>query len=101
MTGIHDAMRRQDSLIDQVGWAVMHILPTDDDPDTVPFFSYTVGLTARFTDLLLGDRVIRAGGRRSRAVSLYRSRGCLLCLRDAGREAGVRTGMVIADLRVQ
>jgi hypothetical protein len=44
VAGIDDFMRRQQQLIDTVGWAVMNIVPTEDDPASP--FSYTVGLTA-------------------------------------------------------
>ena len=47
MPGLDDFLHRQTEIIDRVGWAVMHILPTDDDPDTVAAYSYTVGLTAK------------------------------------------------------
>lgn len=40
-----DVLRRQDHLINTTGWAVTHVLPTNDGPDTAPF-TYTVGLTA-------------------------------------------------------
>ncbi|MEV2241088.1 DUF4262 domain-containing protein [Micromonospora sp. NPDC049891] len=46
MTDFDDVLRRQDHIIDRVGWAVTHVLPTDDDPDTTAPFAYTVGLTA-------------------------------------------------------
>ncbi|GAA3302502.1 DUF4262 domain-containing protein [Dactylosporangium vinaceum] len=47
MPGLEDFVRRQTEIIQRVGWAVMHILPTEDDADTVAPYSYTVGLTAR------------------------------------------------------
>ncbi|WP_326564439.1 DUF4262 domain-containing protein [Micromonospora peucetia] len=43
MRDIDDFLRRQEEIIEATGWAVTHVLPTDDDP--VPF-AYTVGLTA-------------------------------------------------------
>ena len=46
MPDIDDFLRRQQQIIDTVGWAVMHVLPTDDEPDTTTPFAYTVGLTA-------------------------------------------------------
>lgn len=46
MRDIDDFLRRQDQIIDTTGWAVTHVLPTDDDPDTTAPFAYTVGLTA-------------------------------------------------------
>jgi hypothetical protein len=60
MPGIEDWRRRQDHIIDTVGWAVTHVLPTDDDPDTTTPFAYTVGLTGHFTDRPLCDHVVRA-----------------------------------------
>ncbi|MEV4826863.1 DUF4262 domain-containing protein [Micromonospora sp. CA-248260] len=45
MPSIDDVLRRQDHLINTTGWAVTHVLPTEDDPGTAPF-TYTVGLTA-------------------------------------------------------
>src|SRR4051812_46614234 len=40
-----DFFDHQSDLIDEFGWAVVHVLPTDEDPaDAVPF-GYTVGLT--------------------------------------------------------
>ncbi|MFJ2081298.1 DUF4262 domain-containing protein [Micromonospora chokoriensis] len=46
MRDINDFLRRQDRIIDTTGWAVTHVLPTDDDPDSTAPFAYTVGLTA-------------------------------------------------------
>lgn len=46
MSNIDVVLRRQEQIIDRVGWAVMHVLPTDDDPDTTTPFAYTVGLSA-------------------------------------------------------
>lgn len=41
-----DFFREQTEIIQQFGWAVVHVLPSDEDPaGTVPF-AYTVGLTA-------------------------------------------------------
>ncbi|GIF12388.1 uncharacterized protein DUF4262 [Actinoplanes teichomyceticus] len=41
-----DFFREQTEIIQQFGWAVVHVLPSDEDPaDAVPF-AYTVGLTA-------------------------------------------------------
>ncbi len=41
-----DFFREQTEIIQQYGWAVVHVLPSDEDPaDAVPF-AYTVGLTA-------------------------------------------------------
>ena len=40
-----DFFDQQSDLIEEFGWAVVHVLPTDEDPaDAVPF-GYTVGLT--------------------------------------------------------
>ena len=47
MPGIDDFLHRQTEIIERVGWAVMHILPTDDDPHTGVRSSDTVGLSAR------------------------------------------------------
>jgi len=44
MSGIDDVLRRQQEHIDKVGWSVMAVLPTDDDPGSP--YAYTVGLTA-------------------------------------------------------
>lgn len=46
MPSIEDWQRRQDDIIDTVGWAVTAVLPTADDPATTCPFAYTVGLTA-------------------------------------------------------
>ncbi|MFJ6167248.1 DUF4262 domain-containing protein [Micromonospora orduensis] len=46
MRDIKDLLRRQNQIIDTTGWAVTHVLPTDDDPHTTAPFAYTVGLTA-------------------------------------------------------
>jgi hypothetical protein len=51
MSNIDDFLRRQQEIIDTVGWAVMHVLPTADDPDTTTPFAYTVGLTAHHPEL--------------------------------------------------
>jgi hypothetical protein len=41
-----DFFSEQTEIIQQFGWAVVHVLPSDEDPaDAVPF-AYTVGLTA-------------------------------------------------------
>jgi hypothetical protein len=40
-----DFFERQSELIDEFGWAVVHVVPTDDDPDDAVPFAYTVGLT--------------------------------------------------------
>jgi hypothetical protein len=41
---LDDLMRRQQQQIDEYGWAVTAVFPTDDAPDAP--FAYTVGLTA-------------------------------------------------------
>ncbi|MFY1587050.1 DUF4262 domain-containing protein [Micromonospora sp. WMMD734] len=46
MRDINGFLRRQDQIIETTGWAVTHVLPTDDDPGTTAPFAYTVGLTA-------------------------------------------------------
>lgn len=53
MPNIDDVLRRQEQIIDTIGWAVTHVLPTDDDPDTTTPFAYTVGLTAHHYPELL------------------------------------------------
>jgi hypothetical protein len=54
MPGVQDWLRRQQQIIDDVGWAVTHIVPTDGDPDTTIPFAYTVGLTAHgYPELLI------------------------------------------------
>lgn len=45
MSHLDDFFDEQSEIIGKFGWAVVHVLPTDDDPaETVPF-AYTVGLT--------------------------------------------------------
>ncbi|HWS34022.1 MAG TPA: DUF4262 domain-containing protein [Actinoplanes sp.] len=45
MSHLDDFFDEQSEIIGRFGWAVVHVLPTEDDPaDTVPF-AYTVGLT--------------------------------------------------------
>ena len=45
MSDLEDFFDEQSEIIGKFGWAVVHVLPTEDDPeDTVPF-AYTVGLT--------------------------------------------------------
>ncbi|MFI7075084.1 hypothetical protein [Micromonospora sediminicola] len=56
----HELLRRQERIIDTIGWAVTYVLPTDDGTVTTAPFAYTVGLTAHFTDRPLCDRVFRA-----------------------------------------
>ena len=52
--GIDEFMRRPERIINKVGWAVMHVLPTDEDPDTATSFAYTVGLTPHgYPELLI------------------------------------------------
>ncbi|MEU6020810.1 DUF4262 domain-containing protein [Micromonospora sp. NPDC047134] len=46
MPDIDDFLRRQEHVIGTKGWAVTHVLPTDDDHGTTAPFAYTVGLTA-------------------------------------------------------
>jgi hypothetical protein len=54
MSNHDDFLRRQEQIIDTVGWAVMHVLPAADDPDTTTPFAYTVGLTAHdYPELLI------------------------------------------------
>ncbi|MFC7534808.1 DUF4262 domain-containing protein [Actinoplanes sp. GCM10030250] len=36
---------RQSELIDEFGWAVVHVVPTEEDPEDAVPFAYTVGLT--------------------------------------------------------
>ncbi|MEV6299406.1 DUF4262 domain-containing protein [Actinoplanes sp. NPDC051861] len=40
-----DFFDRQSELIDEYGWAVVHVVPSEDDPDEAVPFAYTVGLT--------------------------------------------------------
>ena len=45
MSYLDDFFDEQSEIIGKFGWAVVHVLPEEDDPaDTVPF-AYTVGLT--------------------------------------------------------
>ncbi|GIE79244.1 hypothetical protein Aph02nite_51940 [Actinoplanes philippinensis] len=45
MSYLDDFFDEQSEIIEKFGWAVVHVVPTEDDPpDTVPF-AYTVGLT--------------------------------------------------------
>ncbi|NED50964.1 DUF4262 domain-containing protein [Micromonospora aurantiaca] len=46
MRDINDVLRRQERIIDTIGWAVTYVLPTDDGTVTTAPFAYTVGLTA-------------------------------------------------------
>lgn len=46
MPNIDDVLRRQAQIIDTIGWAVTHVVATDDGPDITTPFAYTVGLTA-------------------------------------------------------
>lgn len=46
MPNTDDFLQRQEQIIDTTGWAVTHVLPTADDPETTAPFAYTVGLTA-------------------------------------------------------
>lgn len=39
-------MQEQGAIIDRVGWMVLGVFPTADDPDDTSPFAYTVGLTA-------------------------------------------------------
>lgn len=53
MPNIDDFLRRQEQILDTVGWAVMHVLPAADTDTTTPF-AYTVGLTAHgYPELLI------------------------------------------------
>ncbi|MCT2280958.1 DUF4262 domain-containing protein [Micromonospora chalcea] len=46
MRDINELLRRQERIIDTIGWAVTYVLPTDDGTVTTAPFAYTVGLTA-------------------------------------------------------
>ncbi|MBC9006800.1 DUF4262 domain-containing protein [Micromonospora aurantiaca (nom. illeg.)] len=46
MRDIDEFLRRQERIIDTMGWAVTYVLPTDDGTVTTAPFAYTVGLTA-------------------------------------------------------
>ncbi|MFF4940766.1 DUF4262 domain-containing protein [Micromonospora sp. NPDC000729] len=46
MRDIDDVLRRQERIIDTIGWAVTYVLPTDDGTVPTAPFAYTVGLTA-------------------------------------------------------
>ena len=39
-------LQGQAEIIDRVGWSVIHVFPSRDDPPTTAAFTYTVGLTA-------------------------------------------------------
>ncbi|MEV6343478.1 DUF4262 domain-containing protein [Actinoplanes sp. NPDC051851] len=41
-----DFFHEQTAFIQRFGWAVVHVLPADDDPEEAVAFAYTVGLTA-------------------------------------------------------
>ncbi|WIM97239.1 DUF4262 domain-containing protein [Actinoplanes oblitus] len=41
-----DFFSEQTEIIQQFGWAVVHVLPSDEDPPGAVPFAYTVGLTA-------------------------------------------------------
>jgi hypothetical protein len=45
MSGYEDIILQQNAMIDTVGWAVTHVVPTEEDPETAVPFAYTVGLT--------------------------------------------------------
>jgi hypothetical protein len=51
---LDDFFDEQSEIIEKFGWAVVHVVPTEDDPpDTVPF-AYTVGLTGYgFPELII------------------------------------------------
>ncbi|MEH1129802.1 hypothetical protein [Micromonospora sp. CPCC 206061] len=42
-SGLDDFLHRPTEIIKRVRWAVMHILPTDDDPDTVSGYGLKCG----------------------------------------------------------
>ncbi|MEU4621587.1 DUF4262 domain-containing protein [Actinoplanes sp. NPDC023801] len=54
MSYLDDFFDEQSEIIEKFGWAVVHVVPTEDDPpDTVPF-AYTVGLTGYgFPELII------------------------------------------------
>ncbi|WP_430788497.1 DUF4262 domain-containing protein [Actinoplanes sp. G11-F43] len=45
MSYLDDFFDDQSEIIGKFGWAVVHVLPADDDPDDTVPFAYTVGLT--------------------------------------------------------
>jgi hypothetical protein len=54
MGGADEVLRRQEQLIDEIGWAVTMVVPGIEDPDEACSFAYTVGLTAHdFPELLI------------------------------------------------
>ena len=54
MPDMEGFLHRQEQIIDRAGWAVMHVIPTQENsPSDVPF-SYTIGLTVhRYPELLM------------------------------------------------
>jgi hypothetical protein len=46
MPSMDELLQQQVEIIDRVGWSVVHVFPTPDDPPTDVTFTYTVGLTA-------------------------------------------------------
>ncbi len=49
-----DAIRRQDEIIDRVGWMVMLVLPGEEQAALTASYAYTVGLAAHhFPELLI------------------------------------------------
>jgi hypothetical protein len=54
VTNTDALVRRIDQTINQIGWAVIMVVPPEDNPDTLVPYAYTVGLTARgFPELLI------------------------------------------------
>ncbi|WP_328465180.1 DUF4262 domain-containing protein [Actinoplanes sp. NBC_00393] len=45
MSNRDDFFDRQSEIIKEYGWAVVHVLPADEDPEDAVPFAYTVGLT--------------------------------------------------------
>jgi hypothetical protein len=41
--GFEDVILQLSAMIDKVGWAMMHVVPTEEDPERTVPFPYTVG----------------------------------------------------------
>ncbi|MEV0896201.1 DUF4262 domain-containing protein [Actinoplanes sp. NPDC049802] len=105
MSYLDDFFEEQSEIIERFGWAVVHVLPGDDDPaETVPF-AYTVGLTGYgYPELAIAGVSPEVGHQLLNEVA-GRVRDEGLQLRHGHRIRGLITGqevrIVAGDIRAE
>src|SRR5688500_19045526 len=90
-----DFFERQSEIIDEYGWAVVHVLPADDDPEETVPFAYTVGLTGfGFPELAITGLDPEAGHQ------ILNELACRLCDDGLRLSHGQRISDLLADQEV-